>query len=538
MDVLPLKEQSQGPTIQPRFEQTGDSILQTLRENPLLTFFIALALLVRLVFWLYTGRIWEDALITATAARNVWVGFGLTHHASEPRVHCFTSPISVLIPLLTGPYGGILALRLSSLVASIGAIFFAYRIGVLSRFHWAAQVLVLTYLACDQLQIFFGMAGMETQVVTTIALGVIYFYLQRSWSWLGFFCGLAMISRPEFILFLLPPIAIALLLFHRAAILRVLGLASLIGLPWFGFATLYYGSPIPNTIVAKSFSFRLGFSSTPWQFKWQFLKESWSDYAPFREFTFCYAAPTGDLVLKIIVFAFLLLFLFGSLVSVRRRSALFLCGAAVIGFLIYRSTIVLNHYYMWYLPPFLALAFIVAGYGLSQLAIRFPKVAISIAMIIGGIYALHLPFSMPLDRKVQRRIEDEVRAKTGTTLNAMMTEKDSAVLEPLGFIGWASFNKTIYDFPGLGSKVAVQALKEMREPSLAGLVDALQPTYVVLRSFEFDGFQEKFPTTASQYELAAEIKTPSKIKLQRWGCHYGTGDDDFRILRRGSNVAN
>ena len=45
--------------------------LRTFKDNPLLTFFIVLAVVVRLVFWFYTGRVWEDALITITAARNV-----------------------------------------------------------------------------------------------------------------------------------------------------------------------------------------------------------------------------------------------------------------------------------------------------------------------------------------------------------------------------------------------------------------------------------------------------------------------------------
>jgi hypothetical protein len=48
------------------------SILRTLRENPILAIYITLALVVRLAFWFYTGRVWEDALITITAARNVW----------------------------------------------------------------------------------------------------------------------------------------------------------------------------------------------------------------------------------------------------------------------------------------------------------------------------------------------------------------------------------------------------------------------------------------------------------------------------------
>ena len=179
-------------------------------------FFIALALATRLVFWFYTGRVWEDALITITAARNVWAGFGLTHHASEPYVQSFTSPISVLIPIAGELFHqGLLFLRLSSLVASIAAIYFAYRIGVLLGFRWMAQVFALTYLACDQIQIFFGMGGMETQVVTTVAIAVLYYFLSQRWWSLGIACGLATLSRPEFIMFLLAPVGISLLLFHR-----------------------------------------------------------------------------------------------------------------------------------------------------------------------------------------------------------------------------------------------------------------------------------------------------------------------------------
>jgi hypothetical protein len=53
----------------------------------------------RLTFWFYTGRVWEDALITRTAARNVWEGVGLTHHASEPHVHGVTSPLGSKVPV-------------------------------------------------------------------------------------------------------------------------------------------------------------------------------------------------------------------------------------------------------------------------------------------------------------------------------------------------------------------------------------------------------------------------------------------------------
>jgi hypothetical protein len=509
------------------------SIVRTLRANPILAGFIALALVARLTFWFYTGRVWEDALITITAARNVWEGVGLTHHASEPYVQSFTSPISVLIPILGELFhAGLLVLRLSSLAASVATIYFAYRIGVLLGFRWVAQVFVLTYLACDQLQIFFGMAGMETQVVTAIAVATLYFYLNHSWWKLGVAYGCAALSRPEFVMFLLPPVGIALLLFHRRAILKVAIPALALALPWYGFATLYYGSPVPNTIVAKSWSYQIGLFSASWKEMWGFTIRSWRDYAPFKEFWLSYEAPLPDIALKMIVALVLLLFLGGLVVSARRKTGLVIAGVAFIAFVAYRNSTILNSYYMWYLPPFTALFFIVAGSGLSELAGK-ARPASALGMILALCYALHLPFSMPLDKKVQETIEAAVRERTGDTLAGMMkSPDDTVVLEPLGYMGLAAFNKTVYDFPGLGSKVAVRAAKNLSPPRVAGLVDALQPTYAVLRPNEFGDLMRRFPQTAARYEVAARMRAAPGLTLRNMGYAYRLIDNDFRILRR------
>ena len=42
-----------------------------------------LAVLVRLFYWGYTGRTWEDALITVLHSENAASGLGLTHLAAE-----------------------------------------------------------------------------------------------------------------------------------------------------------------------------------------------------------------------------------------------------------------------------------------------------------------------------------------------------------------------------------------------------------------------------------------------------------------------
>jgi hypothetical protein len=510
------------------------AVTRRVRANPLLALFVALTLVTRLTFWFYTGRVWEDALITITAARNVWEGGGLTHHASEPYVQSFTSPISVLIPILgEWCHAGLLVLRLSSLVASVATIYFAYRIGVLLAFHWVAQVLVLTYLSCDQLQIFFGMGGMETQVVTAIAVAVLYFYLSERWWLLGVACGFATISRPEFIMFLLPPIGLALLFFHRHSILKVALPALAVAVPWYGFATLYYGSPVPNTIVAKSWSYQIGMFSASWEDMWHFTVRSWRDYAPFKEFCASNEAPLPDTALKMIVGLVLLLFLAGLVTAARRKPALLVAGMAFLGFVVYRNSTIMNSYYMWYLPPFTALLFILAGHGLSSLATVAPRPMIPLGLILALSYALHLPFSMPLDKKVQETIEVNVREKTGSTLAGMMKNPDdTVVLEPLGFMGLAAFNKTVYDFPGLGSKVAVRATKNLLPPRVAGLVNALQPTYAVLRPNEFGELMLRYPETGAKYELAARMRTAPGLTLRNMGYAYRLIDTDFRILRR------
>ena len=171
-----------------------------LRATPhfrLFLIFATIAVAARLAFWLYTGRIWEDALISLPPARNVWEGFGLTHHASEPRVHSFTSGLGEMILIAGEAIGqGLLTMRLASLAGAVAAIYWTWRIGVQLGFPWAAHVLLLGYLSLDHLQVFFGMGGMETQIATALTVGAMYFLTSGRWTALGIVLGLGTICRP------------------------------------------------------------------------------------------------------------------------------------------------------------------------------------------------------------------------------------------------------------------------------------------------------------------------------------------------------
>lgn len=506
-----------------------------LASNKLLVFFIGLAVLTRVAFWLYTGRTWEDALITLTHARNAWDGVGLTHHASEPRVHGFTSPIGVLVPLIGESVGqGLAFVKIASLIASIAAIYYAYRIGEALKFHWVGHVMLLSYLATDQLQVFFGMSGMETQIATAVILANAYYLLTSQWLQLGVATGLALLCRPEFI-FWVPIVGVVLILVSRKALIQVASVSAIVALPWFAFSLIYYGSPIPHTIVAKSQSFRTGLFSAGWPVTRDYLAQRWANIAPFREFWFAIKTPIPDELLKFVVVLVTGLAIIGAGRALIFKSRMMAIVAFVSVFFIYRTGMNLPTYFMWYLPPFLALYFVLAGYGLSGVARKNATFAAAVGVAISIAYSVHIAFSFPLERKMQVEIEENVRLKTGRILDRLMGPQDTAVLEPLGYIGWAARNKTIYDWPGLGSKVSVDTLKGGTRPSMPALIGALEPTYLVLRPGELAQLERDDRSTADLYTSITRVEAKTGPELSYHGYRYRMSDSQFVILRRATD---
>jgi hypothetical protein len=72
----------------------------------------------------------------------------------------------------------------------------------------------------------------------------------------------------------------------------------------------------------------------------------------------------------------------------------------------------------------------------------------------------------------------------------------------------------------------------MNKPSVAGLVDALQPTYAVMRPSEFNALVRSFPETAAKYQLAATVKAEPGVIFENMGYQYAIYDREFRVLRR------
>jgi hypothetical protein len=518
----------EGPEAPPRLLERLGALLQ---RHPLAVLFVVVSVVVRLTFWVVTKRVWEDALITITPARNFWEGNGLTHHISEPRVHSFTSPVSVLIPLVgEGIHQGLLFLRVSSLIAGAVSVIYAYKIGL--HFQWSrwAHVLVLSFLATDQLQVFFGMTGMETQVATAVMVAGVYALFTRRWQMLGVMLGLAGLCRPEFGLWIAAA-GVALILSQRRAAVRPALTAVGIVAPWVVFTTWYYGSPIPHTIIAK----RLypSVSSPTFDAMRDQAGNIWKTVSPFYSYGFIAKTPFPPFLLQATTALVIGFAVYGVWHASRISLVNLAPAASVVAFYVYEVVALVPPYFMWYIPPVAAVVFIYAGIGANELLrSRRPTLAV-VAVGIATMYAVHIPFTYPLEARVQRDIETAVRVKVGRYLDDHMTADDTVVLEPLGFIGWEAFNKTIYDYPGLGSIVVTDTLEKLEtaDRTMQRLAVELRPTYLAFRPDEWNWFTSMSPTVAAEYEVVAEFFAPATLDLSQAGIEYYNVDTHFIVAR-------
>jgi hypothetical protein len=523
-------------------------------EEPLLLAFMAGAVAARVVFWAVTNRMFDDGLTTITHARNVPLGLGLVHHPGEGHVHGFTSALGVLIPLageLIREGTGLLAMRLASLVAVCMALAYARFLCRDLRIAAFPTAFLLAYLAFDQNMIFFGMSGMETQVAVAVLLAGVYHVRRADFVAAGVWLGLAPLVRPEFVLWLAPAlIYLAYVNLRRAAVSG--GIATAIVVPWVVFTTLYYGSPIPNTILAKSNitptpSIVTDGSITPW-FNWLLAQLSGhlvillDHLQPLREVWSTASTPIPPPVLVAVAIGVVYFFVLG-LIAVSRMRDMWPAVAFLGLFFAYRVYFLpAINYYEWYLPPFLAVMMIVVALGMQRMSVTIPPAPRTAAVVLGVAFAIHMPFSFAVERQVQS-IETQVRTNAALYLKAHVQPGESVVSESAGYVGFYSGVK-LYDYPGLTSKVSVRVLKALppNERDIPHLIAALKPDWVMLRPWELGALTAEFPEVAAEYQIQKVFEYPSvpDSRLDTWGgaqigfAGYNVYDVDmkFTILKR------
>jgi len=496
------------------------------------------AVVARIAFVLITDRVWEDAMITIQHARNAVAGLGLTHHTGEGPTHGFSSALSVLIPLVgegIAPDGGLLAIRALSIVAVLVALWFAWHLCVDLELSSSSRLLVLGFLAIEQNHLFYGMAGMETQVAVAILLGGFRHAIGGNVGRTGIATGLAVLVRPEFLVLLVPFLLLSVVLRTGVAAALRTGLIGLVVVvPWVLFTTLYYGSPVPQTILAKSSAFSTlpGGGASLEEVMHSLtthIEPLMRSFMPFLADTMVARAPIPA-VIPAIVAAFAIVCSVIGLASSRRARPWWGLTGYFLAYVAYRVIFLPTTYYDWYVPPMTAIGILFVARGLEVITPR-PGRRLALATIALIAFALPFPWLTGMERAVQQVAEDGIRRPVAAYLADHVRSGESVVAEAAGYIG--SSGVLLWDFPGLTSPAAYAFVQEIprNDRSVAALVAAAEPDWAVLRPAELRMLEEGWPLAASRYDVCHRLGQGGS-EIEAMGMAKRTADLQFLILRR------
>ncbi len=216
-------------------------------------------------YLLFSHWAYDDPYITYRYAENIRRGLGFVYNPGE-RVQSTTTPLFTLLLALLGN----LWTDLPSLANGIGAL--CLGVGGLALWDmthslgkpWAGWAGLLLY---PTFPLLITTLGSETLLYLALCLGSFAFYLRGQYLLTTLCAALAVLTRPDGILVALTWLGADILraLHQRprsslyldwnslCALLpwRFMVLLGLLVLPWFLFAWLYFGSPLPATLAAK-----------------------------------------------------------------------------------------------------------------------------------------------------------------------------------------------------------------------------------------------------------------------------------------------
>ncbi|MEE9216598.1 MAG: hypothetical protein V3U32_04105 [Anaerolineales bacterium] len=209
----------------------------------------------------------DDAYITFRYARNLLDGHGLVFNPGEAVLGTTTPLFALLLGALGLPLGGseapfpVITLLVSATADAITALLLirmGRRLGSTS-----AGIATALIWAIHPWSVTFAIGGMETSLFIALLSATFYLHLTGQPILAAGIGGLALLTRPDALIFLLPIfIDRALITIRRQENTRGVGWqeAAAFGVPvglWIVFSTLTYDSPIPNSVFAKAVAYEL-----------------------------------------------------------------------------------------------------------------------------------------------------------------------------------------------------------------------------------------------------------------------------------------
>ena len=511
-----------------------------------------LAIGVRLFFWIYTQRYWEDALITCLHSENLVRGLGLSHfRPGEPPLHGFTSPLSVLVPLIGDLMHvgfGVDFLKLVSLPAAFLSVLYVLAFGIHPKVRLPHPLIamVMGYVAFEHHQILFGMAGMETQLSILILLMSLYYTVAWKPIPLGISLGLCMLVRPDYGFW---TVIVGVYGLFRApkTLWKVVAVAVAFVCALVAVHHVVLWLPYPPHHHRQRARLRqmVGQGRRGQSGRYQTTGLDHDGGTPARH---ARAPPSMDTALACTfsgpgvpkALSANLMFCFAALgglaLLVKRQWALWPLLAFVFIYSLYYIFLV-PVVFPWYKTPYLALLLLLAARGLQAAigVIPFPKgrfwTATAFTTAYLALFIGVLPLTFLTERQIQHYVENDVRKPAGLYLADHMQPDEAVGCEPLGYMGYYSHGN-VYDWPGLNSRAVVAWSKAHPDNRcLEEMLKGLRPEYLFLRDVEFlYWFKDVSWIRADYYPVGVFKIDPEAAKKIRWLDR--NMDTDFRIYKK------
>jgi hypothetical protein len=416
-------------------------------------------------------------------------------------------------------------LRVVSALALGGALWLAIRTFQRDGLPSIAVTAAGTAFLLDPKIVDFAMNGMETGLLVFFVTLTWYAFASgaRLWPCAIGLAGLQW-TRPDGLIFFGALAGVWLIFEPRvmgrswrekiSTVTRAVVLGIVLYLPWFAFAWVYYGSPVPHTILAKTQQHAIGdVAKLLVLYPWRLLLGETPLHDIFRPTYFFFGGWPESLAWfsRILTLGAALTWTWPRVAAAgRMASAAFFLGGFYVSYI---------PPFPWYYPGWQSIGWVTWAYLLHALwngrvtqswATAVPAAATRIAAALIVLLQAGLIGCVAWQMRAQQTlIENGHRREIGRWLENEAKPGDIVFLECLGYIGYYSKHKML-DFPGLSAPEVVNARRSGHH-SFAKIIAALNPNWIVLRPSEEARVFGELPALRQSYRLVRTFDVKDDI---------------------------
>jgi hypothetical protein len=414
--------------------------IYTIIKNNFIILICGISIVIQLM---YGEHFFDDAFITFRYARNIADGLGFVYNSGE-KILGTTTPLFTLLLAGSGrlfsnsfiPHFSYII----SLIADAVSIYIFFQIArIIFEDIRIANGLVIIF-AFQPFRINISSGGMETSILILFLLLLYYVYFtKKSYLFISIISAILILIRPDSILALILLYSFWFLEDRRNSLKFGL-FAILMVLPWIIWSTAYFGTPIPNSILAKGAAYAFMPAGHAAWFLLSFFATG--SMGPFDNI----------LLLASGFFLFLISMTLGFIEFYRnKRIILPLLLYPILYFLVFslRNPAM---YFPWYYPPLIPGILFAFGGAFVRITrqFRLSKViwgfAFAFVLLITPTFFLHFFPTFPISRVRETQFQDACNIAKDS-----VTPGDEILTSDIGVIGWCFPKAKIIDPVGLVS---------------------------------------------------------------------------------------